>query len=512
MISLIKKPVFLIVVAVVLIGGFFLLRGSKAPDYDFVEAKLGSVIQEVSVTGTVKPSEAVTLAFEKVGKVSKINVAVGNSVSAGAILIQLENSDVAAQLAGYEATLKSEQAQLEELKKGTRPEEIQIQETKVANAKIAVEDAKKVLINRIQDAYIKCDDAVRNKADQFFSNARTANPVLNFSVNNQAVKTDVENSRKDIESILNAWKSSVDNLVITSNFETYISGAKTNLDIVKVFMDKAATALGSAVVSTNVTQTNIDAWRSDVSTGRTNVSTATISLSSAEQDWRTAGSSLTLEENELALDQAGTVAEQIAAQQAVVDKARADVDNARAQLAKTILYSPIDGIVTKVDIKKGEVVSIGANIVSIISKSKFEVEVNVPEADIAKVKIGDSAKITLDAYGNDVVFGATVTKIDPAETMIEGVATYKTTLQFTQDDEKIKSGMTANIDILSARADNVIVIPQRAVIGKNGDKTVKVLDGKNVLEKKVKIGLRGSDGNVEVVEGLNVGEKVITSL
>ena len=145
-----------------------------------------------------------------------------------------------------------------------------------------------------------------------------------------------------------------------------------------------------------------------------------------------------------------------------------------------------------------------------ISTNKYEIEANVPEADIAKIKVGNTADVTLDAYGNDVRFNVKITAIDPAETVIEGVSTYKTTFQFTAEDGRIKSGMTANLDILTDKKENVIAIPSRAVITKGADKIVTVL-GNNILkEVKVTLGLRGSDGNVEIVSGISEGDKVVT--
>jgi HlyD family secretion protein len=69
--------------------------------------------------------------------------------------------------------------------------------------------------------------------------------------------------------------------------------------------------------------------------------------------------------------------------------------------------------------------------------------------------------------------------------------------------------MTANIDILTDKRENVIIIPQRAVVSQNGDKIVKILEGEKIREVKVKTGLRGSDGNVEIIEGVKEGEKVV---
>jgi multidrug efflux pump subunit AcrA (membrane-fusion protein) len=136
----------------------------------------------------------------------------------------------------------------------------------------------------------------------------------------------------------------------------------------------------------------------------------------------------------------------------------------------------------------------------------------VPEADIAKIKIGDSAKVTLDAYGSDTYFPARVTKIDPAETMVEGVATYKAILQFAENDQRIRSGMTANMDIETAKKEGVLVVPQRAVIRKiDGSYRVQIFkDEQTSEERTVAVGLRGSDGNIEVVSGLSEGEKIFS--
>ena len=131
----------------------------------------------------------------------------------------------------------------------------------------------------------------------------------------------------------------------------------------------------------------------------------------------------------------------------------------------------------------------------------------MPEADIAKIKIGNTAEVTLDAYP-DVFFKATVTKIDPAETVIEGVATYKTTLQFSQNDSRIRSGMTANTDIEGEKREDVLVIPARAIKQKEGKKIVEILDGEVTRDVEIETGLRGSSGDIEVVSGLKEGDEI----
>ncbi len=212
------------------------------------------------------------------------------------------------------------------------------------------------------------------------------------------------------------------------------------------------------------------------------------------------------------MDLAGSTPEDIAAQEAQVEQAEGKVQLTRAQIGKTVLRSPIKGTVTKQDAKIGEIAAASTPLVSVISANHLEMEADIPEADIAKVKVGDSASVTLDAYGPEVIFEAKVIKIDPGETIIEGVATYHTTFEFLKDDNRVKPGMTANIDILTNKHENIIVIPQRAVTARNSERYVLLDKGNGKTEEKeVKVGLRGFDGNIEIVSGLQEGEKVIIS-
>lgn len=511
----IKRPVGMVAAAAVLgllLGGYFYFKGSKPAAVLTVLAEKRDVVQEVSVTGRVKPAQSIELAFEKTGKIASINVDVGDRVKVGQILMAEESGELRAGLIQAEANLESEKAKLSELERGTRPEEIQVQKTKVANAKVALEDAKRNLVDKLGDAYTKSDDAVRNKADQAFANPQTSNAQLNISSPNAQLENEVESARLSLGGVLSSWAVSLSGLGLSSDFAPHLQTARANLDNVRLFLDKLSLIVnnpGSSKAVSGTSEAIPDAWKSDLSTARANVNTAISNLSAADEKFRTAESSLALVEEELALKEAGTAPEQIAAQKAKVKSAEANVLNAQVQISKTIVRSPIEGVVTKKEVKVGEIVSANVVVAAVISTAKFEMETNVPEADIAKIKVGDSASVTLDAYGNDAVFDSRVVKIDPAETIIEGVPTYKTTLQFVKEDGRIRSGMTANIDILTAKKEGVIVLPQRAVVVRNGDKIVKILKGESVHETKVEVGLKGSDGNVEIVRGVTEGDAVV---
>lgn len=481
-------------------GGWYFFYSEEAPAEDFVVATRQRIVQQVSATGTVKPASSVDLAFERAGRVAAVAYEVGARVAQDALLARLDSTDLAADLAQADATAKAFEAKLAQLKSGTRVEEINISEVKVANAKRALEDARANLAATIRDSFIKADDAVRNKSDQLFSNPRGSSPQLNHTADLQ-LEIDIEATRPRIEGELNLWKLELD--------KSDLAFARTTLNDVGAFLDLMIRLLNGLSATTGLTQATLDDYRSDVATGRTNVSTTILNLTAADEKYRTAESNLALAEEELLLKRAGVRTEEIQASEADVEKAHAARASARAQLAKTLLTSPISGTVTKQDAKVGQIVSANTVIASVMSDAKFQIEAQVPEADIAKVNIGDMAKVTLDAYPSTVVFETRVVKIDPSATVVEGVPTYKTTLQFEKADERVKSGMTANVDIATDERADAIAIPQRALRTENGRTYVEIRKGDLIEKVNVEVGLRGSDGAIEIINGLAEGDRVI---
>ncbi|MFA6445958.1 MAG: efflux RND transporter periplasmic adaptor subunit [Candidatus Paceibacterota bacterium] len=495
-----------VLIAIIIIGIYLFSRNGKVTYTTSVVATT-TLKEEVSVTGKVQASDSVNLAFERTGSVSFINAEVGDRVYRGQTIIALSNADLVADVAQKEASVKQAEAKLAELERGARPEELVISEIQVTSAKTNVGEAERSLADAISDAYLKSDDAIRNKVDQFFTNPRTANPQLIFQTDFQ-LESDIEQGRVVVEQILVNW------LTKQSASVTYIDKGNTaskDVVVIQSFLDKVAFAVNGLAPSSNITQTSIDTWKAAVSLARTNVNSSASGLTNALDSLKTAQSALLVAESQLALINAGTATEQIAGQEAVLSQAKANVLASQAQLAKTILRSPLDGILTKQEAKYGQIVAAGSIIAGVISDKAYEIEGYIPEADIAKVHIGDEANVTLDAYGSEVLFKVSVTSIDPAETMMDGVATYKTIFTFTSQDERIRSGMTANIDIVTKTKEGVIAVPARAIQSKLGKKYVTILQDGVTSEVEVKLGIKASDGGVEIVSGLEVGDIIVIS-
>jgi len=498
--SLAKNPftVFLVLV----VGGLVawsMLRGTPASPYQTVTVEPTELAQEVSVTGKVKAITSADLSFAAGGRIASVSARVGNTVVRGQTLVTLENRDVAANLEQALASLKAAEAKLDELVRGTRPEEIAITEAKVASSRQA-------LIVELQSAYASADASIQVELDQFISNPHGANPQLSFSTADSSVKTALESGRATIEAPLKAWSAHASLLTTASNLSVATAEAQTVLQQVSTLLASAAAALNRAIPNGSVPQTTLDSYAVDIAAGRTSIANA---ISSVSIDT----AALTTAELSLALEKAGTDPQDIAVQRATVGVATAKVAADKALLAKTVLSAPFSGVVTRQEAKVGQVVgqTVGTiSLVTLMSSSGFEIETFVPEADIAKISIGDLASVTLDAYGEDTIFGAEVASIDPAETVIEGVSTYKVTLAFSDEPKPARSGMTANVDIKTALRSNVIAVPSRTVAYQDGKKTVKILNADGTVEvREVTTGLSGSDGRVEIVSGVLTGEKVI---
>lgn len=206
--------------------------------------------------------------------------------------------------------------------------------------------------------------------------------------------------------------------------------------------------------------------------------------------------------------------EQRDAQRAVIKKYEEAVNSILHRIYETRMYSPINGTIIRKNYEPGENAAANSTVYTIAGEGGLEIEADVPESDIMKIKIGQRATISLDAFPSDEKLEAEVTKIDPASTEIQDVVYYKTKLKLANTDERIKNGMSADIDVRTAEKNNVISIPLRAV-KTEGDREyveiLKVQDEKEITEKVyVKTGLKGDEGMVEIVSGLSGGEKVVT--
>ncbi|MDP1833676.1 MAG: efflux RND transporter periplasmic adaptor subunit [Candidatus Moranbacteria bacterium] len=203
------------------------------------------------------------------------------------------------------------------------------------------------------------------------------------------------------------------------------------------------------------------------------------------------------------------------AQRAKIRSAEAAINSALARIRDTKMFSPADATVLKrgVDLYETTVANSPSPVFTIGNPDDLVIETEVPESDIVKVKLGQKSEVTFDALPADQIFEAEVTEIDPASTVIQDVVSYRVKLKLAVQDGRIKPGMSANIDIMTAGKDDVLMIPVRAIHMDGKQKYVDVLtdEKNNITERRnITTGLEGDEGMIEVVSGLKEGEAVIT--
>lgn len=420
----------------------------------------------------------------------------------------------------------------------------------------------------IKDAY---DDlratltATQSKLDRALVEADNILGVDNEAAND-AFQNDL--SLNDLNAKINAenqYKLARRTLITFSSANRVLSAASSESDIDDVAVLAELTImevqralldtqvmLENTLATTGLTPATLDGLRSDVSTQQTTidaqkttlvnsvqgVSNARNSLSSArislEKALSDLGNTRIQAKADIAVAQARLDAERarlgqvqaahdalvapprevdLAALRAEVARASAGVERARDELDRTKLIALADGVLAALDIEIGENVTAQQEVVKVISKTLF-VDVDISESDIAKVHINDHVKITLDAFTEDMIFEGHVERIDPAETEISGVIYYNADIAFdVTAEQQIRTGMTANITIFTDERLDTVIVPQRAIL-QDGDRTyVRILVDEKLgtyEERDVVTGLRGDDGQTQILSGVQEGEEIVT--
>jgi len=510
-----KRWILVSIGVVVLVIVIISLSGGGKSSTDFIKIERGSVVAEVSVTGSVKPAHSLDIAFEKPGRIASIRANVGNKVNKGQYLITQENGDVFAQVEQAQAQLKAQESKLAQLERGARPEDIEIQRVALQGVKNDLDNYYLNAINIINDAYSKSNDAINKQLDGLFYGANSDAPTLSFTPddNDYQLKASLEAQRLAVTKEVDRWVNEIGTLTPNSSPDVILETLVSSQEHVSVIRNFLNAMLNMLVNTGSLPLSTLTAYKTNINVGLTNVNLSASTLSSQQQAIAAQRTLVQKTQNQLDLMIAGSDPQDIAYQKSQVDTARANLIYYQSQLAKTIIAAPFDGIVTKIVPEIGDIVSANVPVLSLIGTGNFQIEANIAESDIAKVKIGNQARVTLDAYGSDVIFNADIVALDLSATILEGVATYKTTLQFVQEDPRILPGLTANVDILSNQKDDALFAPTRNIIGKDGKKYLRVItDVKNMKTEdvEVKVGLVGSDGRTEIISGVDEGTLIVS--
>jgi len=202
--------------------------------------------------------------------------------------------------------------------------------------------------------------------------------------------------------------------------------------------------------------------------------------------------------------------EDLAVAEAQVAQARAALEQAKLRLADAILTAPFSGSVLATNGQAGELVGAAVPIVVLADTTSYHVKVNVDEIDIGQVQVGQDATITFDAFP-DVTLRGRVMRVQLLGQVTQGVVSYPVQVEILSQDVALRPNMTAMVDIVVNRKEDVLVVPNRALRRDNRGRTfVETLQGTVVQQLFVTTGL--SNGSVtEIVSGVQEGDEVVVS-
>jgi len=192
---------------------------------------------------------------------------------------------------------------------------------------------------------------------------------------------------------------------------------------------------------------------------------------------------------------------------AIIEEKRAALALVKKQLTDATIISPINGVVKEKLASRGEYLQPGKPIATIVQINPLRLKIDVPEAFAAIVVIGQKVTLTVEAFAGREFRGA-IRRINPS--VDEKNRSLIALAEVANDNGLLKPGMFARGQIVSNSMGVALMVPENAVVSLAGVNKLFVTDGQRATERQVKLGARDG-GMVEVVEGVKVGERVITS-
>lgn len=527
----ITKKIITIVLVVVVIAGVFLgyrsytrmkKRSTSATSISFTVTK-GNIKSSISAVGTVTASNSRSISAPTGSTVSSVNCTEGQTVKSGDTLFTLSNQGAQidleksklnlTQLQNQLSTLNSEQADLTiyaPISGIVRSVNVNTGDSVSAqgggqSGLIGIEDTSSMKFSLTSAA------AGQNKST-LDSLAPGQSVDINFSGDSSSRQAKV------VSSTYSQQGSSITFQILSTkglNWDDYYTLSSITVNGNSVNIGIPVQVAGSI--------TNVNAKQSGIVTSVYVKNGSSVSKGS-----------------KLIATRSDNITSQIQSAQVNIQSAQLDVQNKQSVVDSLTVKAPIDGTVVNIQVQPGDTVGStssrssststassqsssqssqsaqsssagsGTTIATIENTSLLQVQVSVDELDISKVQVGQTATITADAVSGKTYTGK-VSSIAADGTVQNGSATFQVMIDMDNSDG-LKSGMTANVSILTASKDNVLLLPVEAIQDRNGRKFVLVKDSSGAITmKEVTLGIVNVD-YAEIVSGLNEGDTVIAQV
>ncbi len=437
---------------------------------------------DLQLIGSVRSVNEASIETETGGRVTAVRTAVGEKVVAGTILAQLENASE------YAALLQAEGVYESALAAAAQSD---ISVTEAENAK---RNALTAAIAAQQTAYTTVNGVIINTVDDVFRNLESYN--VSFVLNGGVYNDEIVATRKALRDDMQSWSQLVAGLQSKDTVLSAEATSRAYTQSVMTLMDKIyerSLAL-SNVDKTTLSGADVDTYRSELTTARaqldgvmSSLSTSITQLNSAEESYNRAVINST----------SGTVS----AANAQLKQALGALKSAQANYEKTVLRTPISGVVHELSVQQGDYVAAFTPVGKVISEG----------AQIVTTYVGDTDRDRL-AVGNEVTIDGSITGVVTTIAPSVDSQTKKTEVKIAIESNELTNGDTVQILYANnAQVQTEVVIPLTAVKLTATEAFVyKVVDGIIIAEPVVLGDIRGSQ--VVIEENLTLSDEIISDV
>jgi HlyD family secretion protein len=545
-----------VTVAAFIVAGGLLVRkrANAAAAIDLTQepvatAFVGTLSAEASASGQVLPQHEAVLSLATGGRIEEVAVETGDRVDKGQTLVRLETKALARAVRRAEQALAIQEARLSELREPPSKEDLGAAEAAVTSAQAQLDDLLAGPSDTdltearaaVASAQAQLDDLLEGASQEALAEARaalasaqaaerstkalvgaTADQLLVARQQLTLAEIDLESARYFYDALANDWQHkdyapfSPEAQVLQDAQKAYeVALARFNLAAADI-NDSAYRSAEAQVAQAKVALATLTEEKTvQIASAREQLAAATANLAALTDDKTVqvsaARSQLKQAEANLAKLLDGSSDEQVAIAEAQVEQARLAVANARARLDDATLSAPFDGIITALYVNAGE--QAAGRAVEMVDASSLEVVLDVDEVDIGNIAVGQPTTLSLEAWP-DQEFSGKVTAIAPKARAQSEIVTYQVHIKFDGPSEgssalPIRTGMTANADLITERREGVILVPNRAIIADraSGTYSVRRIDGDEITKVNVTIGMR-DNSYTEIKSGLQAGDKV----
>ncbi len=484
----------LIIILVLGAGAYFVLRQRQAQQTPVIEilrqetVRAGTITATVNATGSIEPEAEVSLTFGLAGTINEVNVARGQTVTAGDVLATLNTEELA--LAVQQArdaleVLRLTLAQRQNLAPSTAT-------LAAAQADIdAAEANKAVAEGNLAAAQAALQQTQAQKSQ-----------LLTGPTNSEIAAAEADISAAYVQEKL--WQDRYDRLIQGELLGWPEEEARANLE--------------AAIKAHLAAQARLQ----DIQAGArpADIQLADAAIANAQAAVQSAQAAVTVAEANIARAEAAyqkllepVSVDDLAILEAQVRSGETNLALAELRFEESQIVAPIDGKVATVFISPGEQAVPGSPAIIIVNEGAFHITVNVDEIDIDQIVVGQPVEITLDAI-SDVVIAGSIADIAPTPQTAGGVITYLVTINITDTgDLNLRPGMSANASVVVEEVSDVLMVPNWAIRldRETGEAYVSVQRGENSFEEvKVVTGLR-NELYSEVLSGLDEGDVVVVT-